>query len=466
MMERRTKSIALITIAASTLAAAFALLLLHSVKIGVAAYIVGVGVVMLLMEPFVGLINYLIFLYIRPQEFLPGFVGLPVMLMIGGATFVVMLINHAMMKKTLAMTKAPQNILMLLLLAAIVMSHLSHLYLHAAIDSGRAFLSTVVMYLLIANLALSERNLKITLYLMTILTVFMALQGIKQYYTGVGIAGQTLIEGRIRGIGIFSDPNDLALTFLIVLPFAFFTLIDSRNLMVKTTAVIAMAVLVYALYLTNSRGGFLSFGMLVFLLFVRRFGLIPGLAAGAAMFFVMFAFGPSRMSELSPEEASAYGRIEAWGRGLEMLRANPLFGVGQGRFMDFHFRTAHNSFVLCASELGLFGFYSWLTLLLISMKNMFFVSREARANGMRENAVIADSIFFAFVGFLTAAFFLSRTYNDLLYVLVGLSAAATQVFVARTGEKYVLMDRRDLLQGFGLMVGVLVLLKIIVMLYW
>jgi len=464
-MNVRTRTVGLVVTAMTLMAFLYSLLLLQSVKVAVATYVLGLGLTAVFFEPFLGLANYLVFLYLRPQEFAGGFVGMPVMLVLGSATFAMMLLHSAFTSRSLALKGAPQNILMILFLAAIVLSHLAHLYLHGAVSSGRSFLSTLVMYLLIANLVTTEAKLKATLHIMALLTLVLAVQGIYQHFTGVGLAGQTPIEGRIRGIGIFADPNDLALTFLVVLPFLFFCAKEGRGWFVRLYALAAMAVLLYAIYLTNSRGGFLGLAILFVLMLIRSYGVLPGLAGGLVLVAVMFALGPSRLSEINPEEASAYGRIEAWGAGMEMLKTSPLFGVGAGNFLEYHFRTAHNSYVLCAAELGLFGLYLWLLLILVSMRVCRFAALEATARGDREVRLLSDSVFYGFVGFLSAAFFLSRTYNELIYILIGLSVSCSSVLAAATGERYQLMERKDLALALALTAVVLMLWKVLLVLY-
>jgi putative inorganic carbon (HCO3(-)) transporter len=465
-MTARNRNVTVMLLVAAAAAFLISLVLLQSEKIAIAAYAAGLGVGMLLIEPFTGLVNYLVFLYLRPQEFVPALMGRPVMLIIGGATCAFMAVHYALIRRKIPLARAPQNVLMLLFAGAIVLSHLSHLYLHGALDSGKAFLSTLAMYVLIVTLVRSETKLRVTLYLMVILTLFLAGQGIYQFHVGTGIAGQTMIDGRIRGIGIFADPNDLALTFLIVMPFVFFTLLDSRSLLVKLQSIVIIVVLVYPLFLTGSRGGFLSLAAVAFLLFIRRFGLRAGSIVGILLVAALFAFGPDRLSQLSPEEASAAGRIEAWGRGLELFSANPLFGVGAGMFLEYHVRTAHNSFVLCASELGLFGLYVWLMLIVVSMRNLFFMSTEARNSQMTSFALLGDSLLFAFVAFITSAFFLSRTYNELLYILIGLSVSATGLFIERTGERYTLIERKDFIYTGVILIAGVGLLYLITIRYW
>ncbi len=81
-------------------------------------------------------------------------------------------------------------------------------------------------------------------------------------------------------------------------------------------------------------------------------------------------------------------------------------------------------------------------------------------------ALLSDALFFAFVGFLTSAFFLSRTYNELLYILIGLSVSAAGVFIDRTGEHYALFERKDFVYTGIILVGSVFMLYIVTRLYW
>ena len=72
----------LVLLAATLLALAFSSLLFQSVKISIVAFVLGLGVTVVFIEPYLGLLNYLMFLYVRPQDFIPGFIGLPVMMVL------------------------------------------------------------------------------------------------------------------------------------------------------------------------------------------------------------------------------------------------------------------------------------------------------------------------------------------------------------------------------------------------
>jgi len=124
------------------------------------------------------------------------------------------------------------------------------------------------------------------------------------------------------------------------------------------------------------------------------------------------------------EDESAAGRIEAWSEGLQMLRSQPLIGVGYRQFTEHHNLTAHNSFVLCFAETGLIGYFFWLSLLgisLLQLQKLKNLPEESPVEQeIRRHASILQT---ALIGFMAAAFFLSRTYVPLLYLLIGLSAA-------------------------------------------
>jgi putative inorganic carbon (HCO3(-)) transporter len=107
-----------------------------------------------------------------------------------------------------------------------------------------------------------------------------------------------------------------------------------------------------------------------------------------------------------------------------MLRTKPLFGVGYGAFTDHHERTAHNSFVLCFSELGLIGYFIWLAMIVSALLDVNVVA-EAPAGALQPELLSAAGMLRAsLVGFLSCAWFLSRTYAPPLFILLALCGAA------------------------------------------
>ncbi len=464
-MNRRRIVIALIFVVTCLLSLGVTFLLLNSMALSLAVVAGVVGGVVLFIEPFIGLINYFLFLYIRPQDYVPGMLGLPIMLIIGGGTFALMILHMAVQKRQIRIAHGPQNLFMLWLYVAIIVSRVATFYMAGIPAAITEFLPVVLMYLLIANLVNTPRRMSVVLTLLVVLTTALAVQGVIQYFTGFGLGGQETYEGRIQAVGIFSDPNDLGLAIVMVMPFLFLKLLEQGKFRERATSFVVLAILSYALYLTESRGGIMAFGALLMLLFTRRVGKVLGLAVGGVAMLAILALAP-RMNTISTGEASAYGRIQAWAVGLGLFETHPLFGVGYNNFTQWHFRTAHNSFVLCAAELGWFGLFPWVMLIYISIKNNAFMSRRLHELGKHDLAMYATTVQYALIAYCLGAYWLSRTYSEVLYIMLGLSAAISHRFLMTTNERYTLVERKDLLFAFLCGVGLYVFTKGFLLFAW
>lgn len=232
---------------------------------------------------------------------------------------------------------------------------------------------------------------------------------------------------RIRALGFMHDPNDLAMGLIVALGLIggmWKPAPQLRNVLLAGAA----GLLVYGIYLTRSRGGTVALVIVVWRFAVRRVGQIPALlllvtlGAGA----MALDFGGRSLSTDLDESSSE--RIVAWTEGFEMLKEQPLLGVGYGGFVDRHTLTAHNSLVLCFAETGLIGCFLWVGLLVITLIELQRVTRLCGDAPVDEFArQDAEGLQLALIGFMTAAFFLSRTFAPTLYLVIGLAAALAAI---------------------------------------
>src|SRR3546814_10548627 len=95
----------------------------------------------------------------------------------------------------------------------------------------------------------------------------------------------TVQDGRIQYVGIFSDPNDLAMLFIMAVPMTL--LMAGRGGLLGLRRVFwwaAALTLLYGVYLTNSRGAFLAvMAMAAVWLWQRRGAVIAGILGAAGM---------------------------------------------------------------------------------------------------------------------------------------------------------------------------------------
>ena len=408
---------------------------------------------------FVCLLLYLVVTYLRPAEWMRIFQGWQLLDITTIATAFFLAFDLAISRRGFA--RVPHNRMMLGLTAAIVCSHLANTYLWGAWASLVGFFPLLVMYFLVVNTVTTERRLQVMLWALVLLTVLLAVQGIQQSKTGVGWAGQEWFvdelngQHRITWIGIFDDPNDLALAFVSVLPLLLAALFRRSFILFKLAPVYLLSILLYGIYLTNSRGGLLAAMAAVAFFFIKcsRWRVAGGIVGGAFA-TLLFLFGPSRLGALSAQEDSAYGRLDAWYYGFQLLKRSPLFGVGQMMFTEDYPLTAHNSFLLALSELGIVGFFFWVGLLYTAFKGLSLVQQRTP-----RLAPYAYGLQAALVGFSAGALFLSRTYVMLPYLLVALSAAVLNVAKRHTPDLDFRFTKRDVRNVLFLCLAIVLLLQ-------
>ncbi|HZV38334.1 MAG TPA: O-antigen ligase family protein [Pseudoxanthomonas sp.] len=336
-------------------------------------------------------------------------------------------------RKSLA---APQYLLIAAFLLVAMFSQVVNGWFGGSLFVFSAFAPTVLAYVLLANAVDTRARLETTMAVLTVCAGVLALHGVEQASTGIGWTGVELSQGtRIQYVGIFNDPNDLGLLFVMCLPMAFY--LSGRGGLMGLRRLFWLAVaglLLWGCYLTNSRGTLLAaLALLAVYVWRKRGMLAAGILGSVALTGLMML--PSRLQEMDVSEESAMGRVESWYEGVQMFRQNPLFGVGAGNYTDYNPLTAHNSFVLVLAELGIIGFTVWLAIVGYSFRMTLAPLRRgddiiedvppevpddvALAHWHSDRA-LTFCLLLSLCGFFTAAFFLSRSYVVILYLLVAL----------------------------------------------
>ena len=229
-------------------------------------------------------------------------------------------------------------------------------------------------------------------------------------------------QKRLRWVGELSDPNDLGQVLIMSLPLLLSSWRPKSLLRNLFFIVVPSCILLYGILLTQSRGAVVGFASIIFIMLYRKFGSIFAVTLSPVAIIIIILAGGTGGREFSTSEASASGRLDAWSAGIEMLRSNPLTGVGYGAFFDNHILTAHNSFVLAFAELGLFGYFFWLGLISIAAMELWkgYRTRVDSSNYYQDLVFI----FQAFVSYFVCAWFLSRSYSSSFFLLVGMTICA------------------------------------------
>lgn len=381
-------------------------------------------------DPFFYIALYIGLIYLRPHEFWEAISTLPILPATLVLAFVLWLIRG---RKNL---QAPQFLLFALLILTMMLSSALNGWAGGAVQIFHDFYPVMLLYIVLATSVNNPSRLRTIISVIAAVTIVIAIHGIGQRETGIGWSGAKVAEGnRITYLGFLNDPNDLGVAFLMALPFTSYLWRTSKTWYYRWTWFAGSCLIVYAIYLTNSRGAILGLAFLLGLFFVQRRGLFAAILVGA----LLLPFGlllPSRLGTIDAQEESAAGRIEAWYEGHQMFFENPFFGVGKGNFTEYHTLTAHNSFILVYSELGLVGYFLWLSFIALSIYMLWSIHTHTppkttegilpEADNWLKTKAMANTLLFTWAGFLIPSFFLSRSYLILLFILSALSVGLYQ----------------------------------------
>lgn len=364
---------------------------------------------------------YVVLTIIRPQDYVPGLIGVP---LLSGVLIFAFLCWLGASEKTYA---APQFTLLPAFLLVLMISQVVNGWAGGSLHELSTFGPVVISFFIFAASSSTQRRLKISMGVIAFCAMVLALHGVLEARSGIGWTGTPLSEdGRIRYVGIFDDPNDLGLLLVSAFPMAVFVS-QFGGLLGRLFWLAGALLLLYGIYLTNSRGAMLAVLAVGGVYVAYRRGLVTAGILGAIGLICMQALS-SRMTEINPEEESAAGRVDAWYEGFQMFKSHPLLGVGPGNFTDYNPLTAHNSFVLVMAETGFIGLLLWLAVVGYSFQMVLTVLRfkpeplddAELAQRFQSEKAIALTLLLTLCGLFTAAFFLSRSYIIVLYLFIAM----------------------------------------------
>jgi putative inorganic carbon (hco3(-)) transporter len=384
----------------------------------------------------------LLLTYLKPIEiFFPEMADLRIALIFTAITFLVTALvrfsdaTKYFSKKHLGM--------LLLLVFAIFASHATKGWIGGAVAGVYSFSFSAIFFLLTAWNMQSVANIRRTAFLIVVCALCLSFASIAAVHfgfmaeeliitdSGSNAASEvgTFTFARVRSVGFLNDPNDFSQFLLLSIVFCLGLAKRKLSFFSVTLALVVSTVLLYTIYLTQSRGAIVGFAMLCIMFLGQRIGPIKAAAITLPAFIVVAGLGIlGGGRNISAADDSAGGRVEAWSQGLLMLKSHPIFGVGYDGFTDHHSHTAHNSLVLCFSELGLVGYFAWsamLVLVLLGLKEL--IPKVGAKKVVSEELDWIRAILTATIVFFVCSQFLSRTYSPTLYILLGMGMSASRL---------------------------------------
>jgi len=265
------------------------------------------------------------------------------------------------------------------------------------------------------------------------------------------------IGGRVRFRGLLEDPNELCLALAMGAPLALGLFERKRSWWRRLLMLATFAVVLPCVVMTRSRSGQIAMMAALGAYFVRRFGK-RGLIVAFVIAVPLLLFGGRSGAEA---DSSSDERLECWSEALAMWREYPLLGVGEGQFIEHHYLTAHNAYLLALAELGPMGLLLFSGAIYASLKITIRAQLDLAARPEAAAArAWASALTASLVGLAVSAFFLSVTYHTVLWLFLALVAAFYAAMRRHDPTWRVTFGLRDALFVAGVDLGVVGLLSV------
>jgi O-antigen ligase len=397
---------------------------------------------------FVGLFLFSVILYIRPYEFFPALSSFKSMAFYTGlVTLVIYAFNQLSTDGNLTAQPKEINLVLLLGVAAILSIPLAVSPADAWKTFSEMLLKTIIIFVVIVNVVRTELRLKLLLLLVLAVSIYLSVNAINDYRHGLFQVGaletyDARIVGRIKGL--FENSNDLAMHLVTMIPIAVGLGLGGRGLFRKLVYFAGSAIMVGAVIVTFSRGGFLGLVAAV-LVMVRRLGRKNRVATTGALVlaFVLFlALAPgaysSRLSTIFDSSAdltaSSSQRTEVFKRSVRVALRYPLFGVGIGNFPHKSPRNlaSHNAYTQVAAEMGMAAMVIYIMFLVHPLRRLRLVENESFSKPDRGKFYyLSVGLQASLVGFMVSSFFGSVAYHWYVYYLVGYAVCLHRLFLMK-----------------------------------
>ena len=399
---------------------------------------------------FVALFVFSVVLYLRPYELIPALSGIKSMAFyVGIVTLSIYAITQIVVEGNLTTRTREVNLILLLGVAAL-------LSIPFAINPGEAWktfsdllVKTLLIFIVIVNVVRTERRLRLLMLLALGVSVYLSIAAIQDYRAGlfgIGTEITSRIMGRIKGL--FDNPNDLALHLVTMVPIAVGLAMAKAGMLRKFVYIGAASLMVAAIVVTFSRGGFLGLVAVSFFLVLKlgRKQRFPTMAAFFLAVVLFFALAPgsygSRLSTIfnigGDLTGSASQRNQVLKRSILVTLRYPLFGVGLG---NFHYKSfqelgTHNAYTQVGSEMGIPAMIMYIMFLVYPYKRLKEI--EKATDGKKDERYyyyLSIGLRAGLIGYMVASFFAAVAYQWYIYYLVGYAIALRRIYLSHTQKE-------------------------------
>jgi O-antigen ligase len=305
------------------------------------------------------------------------------------------------------------------------------------------FLKSLVLFWLIANTVTTTWRFRRFIWSLTLMSVPIAATALINYLSGTFLRGSERIAG--YEAPLTGNPNDLALTLNLIIPFILALFLLTRRPLLRTALLAILVLDVSAVVLTFSRGGFLT-AAVTFTIIVTRLLRSPKRVFGVALLAAVLLSLPllptsywDRLATIGDIESDSTGSSQArWDLSLGALRivlSHPVVGAGLGagvlalnEEIGPTWTAVHNVYLQYAVDLGLPGLALFLAFFMACLRSTSAGRiRVGQTLLAKDTVPLADATRLSLIVFGVAALFHPVAFHFYFYWVAGLATAVTNL---------------------------------------
>jgi O-antigen ligase len=169
-------------------------------------------------------------------------------------------------------------------------------------------------------------------------------------------------------------------------------------------------------------------GLLV--LSIIRLGWRKTLALAVVAAPAIFLVFGGRQTDFSTGSGTSQERVRLWSEGFAFFQESPLFGIGQGAYVDRAGLVAHNSFLHSFAEMGVVGGMAFVGAFFCSLYGCWRLGRSQDQLADPDLRQLRPYILAIVTAYAVGLMSLTRVYVVPTYLILGLGAAFLRLAAA------------------------------------
>jgi putative inorganic carbon (hco3(-)) transporter len=371
----------------------------------------------------------------RPEDWIPGLRHFPLAKITAIFAIWAFVSAQGRIRRTLKDVPLEGKLLLAMIGILFVGAVLSPVWKGGAVSKTMDFAKVYIAWLLTFLLITTFPRLKQIIYIQTASVAVISFVSVIKGHNTPRLAG-------VLG-GIYSNPNDLAFSIVITLPFALAFLLTTRSGLKKAAWVVGMLGMGLALVLTASRAAVLNLlitgpvtlwhfgirGRRLYLIVATGFISVLLLVVAGGKLYDRFA----ALSGTSATDQNAYGSYEArkflMERAVVGIEDYPIFGIGVNNFEEYSliWHEVHMTYLQVCVEGGIPVLIIYLMFFWLAFKNLRIL-RKAEKKLEPEMVLFVGGLHSSLIGFVIGALFAPEAYQFFPYFAVAFTAVLLKIY--------------------------------------